>query len=153
MGARSTARESALQMLYAIEAGASDAERVIYEFWRELPGDAEGREYADAIVRGVSGSLELVDQRIRTASTNWRLERMTRVDRNVLRLGVWELLEQPEIPRAVILDEAVEIAKRYGTDESGAFVNGVLDRIADDCGRVDESNDSGTAGIGLGGRA
>ncbi|HEY3236115.1 MAG TPA: transcription antitermination factor NusB, partial [Polyangiaceae bacterium] len=73
---------------------------------------------------------------------NWRLERMTRVDRNVLRIGAWELLSRSDVPRAVILDEAVELAKRYGTEESGAFVNGVLDRIADDCGRFDAENGS-----------
>jgi N utilization substance protein B len=124
-------------MLYAIEASGNGAERVIYDFWREVPGDAEGRAYADEVVRGVSKALATVDARIRAASTNWRLERMTRVDRNVLRMGAWELLERPEVPRAVVLDEAVEMAKRFGTEESGAFVNGVLDRIADDCQRTD----------------
>jgi N utilization substance protein B len=62
---------------------------------------------------------------------------MTRVDRNVLRLGAWELAHRRDVPRPVILDEAVEVAKRFGTEESGAFVNGVLDRIADDCGRTE----------------
>jgi transcription antitermination protein NusB len=138
MGARTTAREAALQMLFAVEAGSSNADQVIYDFWRELPGDAEGRQYADELVRGVTAGLSALDERIRAASTNWRLERMTRVDRNVLRIGAWELATRSEIPRAVILDEAVEIAKRFGTEESGAFVNGVLDRIADDCGRADE---------------
>ncbi len=138
MGARTTAREAALQMLYALEAGAFTAEQVIHDFWRELPGDPEDRAYADELVRGVAGSLADVDQRIRTASVNWRLERMTRVDRNILRVGAWELAEQRAVPRAVIIDEAVELAKRFGTEESGAFVNGVLDRIANDCGRVDE---------------
>src|SRR5688572_1396180 len=138
MGARTTAREAALQMLYAVEASGSSVEQAIKNFWWELPGDAEGREYADAVVQGVSAELADLDQRIRAASQNWRLERMTRVDRNVLRIGTWELLKQNEVPRAVILDEAVELAKRFGTEESGAFVNGVLDRIADDCGRVDQ---------------
>jgi N utilization substance protein B len=137
MGARSTAREAALQMLFALDASATDAERVITDFWRETPGDAEGRAYADEIVRGIFGDLEATDQRVRAASHHWRLERMTRVDRNVLRLGAWELAHRHDVPRAVILDEAVEIAKRFGTEESGAFVNGVLDKIADDCGRVD----------------
>jgi N utilization substance protein B len=62
---------------------------------------------------------------------------MTRVDRNLLRIGTWELLEKADVPRAVVIDEAVELAKRYGTEESGAFVNGVLDRVADDVGRTD----------------
>lgn len=138
MGARTTAREAALQMLYAVEVSLTPAERVIADFWREHPGDAEGRPYADEVVRGVTETLAPVDERVRAASTNWRLERMARVDRNVLRLGAWELLNRKEIPRAVILDEAVELAKRYGSDDSRKFVNGVLDRIADDCGRQDE---------------
>lgn len=137
MGARTTAREAALQMLFAIDASGTDAERAIVDFWRELPGDAEDRAYADAAVRGVASSLASIDERIAKASTNWRVERMTRVDRNVLRLGVWELSERPDVPRAVALDEAVEVAKRFGTEESGAFVNGVLDRIAEELGRKD----------------
>ena len=139
MGARTTAREAALQMLYAVEASGASAEQAIYDFWRELPpDDADGREYADLLVRGVASNLEKTDALIRAASEHWRLERMTRVDRNVLRIGSWELLERVDVPRAVILDEAVELAKRFGSDESGAFVNGVLDRIADECGRHDD---------------
>ena len=138
MGARTTAREAALQMLFAIDASDTDVERAISEFWRELPGDAEDRKYADDAVRGVRGALASIDERIAKASTNWRVERMTRVDRNVLRLGVWELSERRDVPRAVALDEAIEIAKRFGTEESGAFVNGVLDRVADELGRKDE---------------
>jgi N utilization substance protein B len=125
-------------MLYAIEAGDGDVEQAIGDFWRELPGDAEGRPYADEVVRGVRAALGDIDGRITRASTNWRLERMTRVDRNLLRLGAWELASKHDVPRAVVLDEAVELAKRFGTEESGSFVNGVLDRIADDCGRKDE---------------
>jgi len=138
MGARSTAREAALQMLFAIEAGATDVDQAVRDFWRELPGDAEGRPYADDAVRGVRAKVADLDERITRASTNWRLERMTRVDRNLLRLGAWELVERSDVPRAVVIDEAVELAKRFGTEESSAFVNGVLDRVADDCGRQDE---------------
>ena len=126
-----------MQMLFAMEAGGGSAERVIGAFWRETPGDPEGREYADRMVRGVAGDLDKVDEAVRKASTNWRLERMARVDRNVLRLGAWELLTSSDVPRAVILDEAVELAKRFGSEDSGSFVNGVLDRIATDLGRVD----------------
>jgi N utilization substance protein B len=141
VGARTGARESALQMLYALESSAADVELVIRDFWREMPGDAEGRPYADEIVRGLAGARDAADARIRTASTNWRLERMTRVDRNLLRMGAWELENRRDIPRAVVIDEAVEIAKRYGAEDSGAFVNGVLDRIAEDLGRIDEPPD------------
>lgn len=138
MGARTTSREAALQMLFAYEAsGTSNAEQTITSFWRETPGDPEGRAYADAMVRGVLGTLEEVDRVISTASTNWRLARMARVDRNVLRLGTWELRESRDVPRAVAIDEAVELAKRFGGEDSGAFVNGVLDRVAGDLGRSD----------------
>lgn len=132
MGARGAGREAALQMLFALEAnGAATAAQTIASFWRETPGDPEGRSYADRAVEGVAGELEVIDQAIRTASTNWRLERMGRVDRNVLRLGTWELMRVPEVPRAVVIDEAVELAKRFGSEDSGAFVNGVLDRVAE----------------------
>jgi N utilization substance protein B len=93
-------------------------------------------------VRGVRSALASIDERIAKASTNWRVERMARVDRNVIRLGAWELSERRDVPRAVVLDEAVEIAKRFGTEESGAFVNGVLDRVADDLGRKDDDRPS-----------
>ncbi len=137
MGARTTAREAALQMLFAIDATGHDADQAISDFWRELPGDAEGREYADALVRGVRSDADQLDERIRAASQNWRIERMARIDRNALRLGTYELLTRTDVPRAVVLDEAVELAKRFGSDESSKFVNGVLDRIADDLGRQD----------------
>jgi N utilization substance protein B len=138
MGARTTGREAALQMLFAWEAGGTPPiERVIGAYWRETPGDPEGREYADSVARGVVEELDAVDGAIKKASTNWRMERMARVDRNVLRLGAWELLRASDVPRAVVLDEAVELAKRFGSGDSGAFVNGVLDRVAEDIGRVD----------------
>ena len=138
MGARTAAREAALQMLYAAELGQHPIETLIKDFWREFPGDAEGRSYADEAVRGVLADRPKLDEQLVSASANWRIERMSPVARNVLRLGTWELLTRAEIPRAVIIDESVEVAKRYGGTESGSFVNGVLDRIADACGRVNE---------------
>jgi len=138
MGARTSGRQAALQMLFGIDAAAdADAEATIRAFWREFEADPEGRSYADSLVRGVAGSLERVDELIRTSSTNWRLERMARVDRNLLRMAAYELLEQKSVPRAVILDEAIELAKLFGSEDSGAFVNGVLDRIAEEVGRID----------------
>lgn len=131
-------------MLFAIDATGGDVDQAISDFWRELPGDAEGRAYADELVRGVKADAEKLDERIRAASQNWRLERMARIDRNALRLGAYELLTRKDVPRAVILDEAVELAKRFGGEESSKFVNGVLDRIADDLGRQD--TDKGSAG-------
>jgi N utilization substance protein B len=127
-------------MLFAVDAAEGDVDDVIRDYWRETPGDAEGRAFADRLVREVANHLAHVDQLIGTASANWRVERMTRVDRNVLRLGAYELESCPEVPRAVAIDEAVELAKRFGTEESGSFVNGVLDRIAENCGRRDDDS-------------
>ena len=124
-------------MLFQVEAQDTSADEAIRLFWRQFEGDPEGREYADAIVSGVEGMKDELDATIRKASSHWRLERMSRVDRNLLRLGAWELTASREVPRAVVLDEAVELAKSYGTEESPAFVNGVLNRIADDVGRTD----------------
>lgn len=132
MGARTTAREAALQLLYALESAGEPEEVVIREFWRETPGDPEGRPYADDLVRGICRRLADVDALIALASENWRVERMTAVDRNLLRIGAYELAYVDDVPRAVAIDEAVEIAKRFGTEESSKFVNGVLERVAND---------------------
>jgi N utilization substance protein B len=137
MGARRSGREAALQMLFQIEASSADPDRAIALFWRNFEADPEGREYAETLVQGVTGTTEELDTKIRAAATNWRIERMTRVDRNLLRLGTWELAFRLDVPRAVILDEAVELAKMYGTEESSAFVNGVLAKVADQLGRED----------------
>jgi N utilization substance protein B len=139
MGARHSGREAALQMLFQMEGSGASADVVIELYWRNFidGADPEGRPYADEVVRGVEATRDDLDRHIVEASTHWRLERMARVDRNVLRLGTWELVHRPDVPRAVILDEAVELAKAFGTDESSAFVNGVLNRIAETIGRSD----------------
>jgi N utilization substance protein B len=127
-------------MLFQMEVSGASADVAIDLFWRSfLDGvDPEGRGYADEAVRGVTATIEDLDRHIVASSTHWRIERMARVDRNLLRLGTWELVHRPDVPRAVILDEAVELAKLFGTDESSAFVNGVLNRIAENLGRIDE---------------
>jgi N utilization substance protein B len=119
-------------MLFQLEASGAEPDAVVDLFWRSFGGDAdpESREYADVCLRGVAGSLAALDEHIKGASANWRIERMTRVDRNLLRLGAWELASRPDVPRAVVLDEAVELAKAFGNDDSSAFVNGVLEAIA-----------------------
>ncbi len=145
MGARHSGREAALQMLFQIEASGVSADEAIELFWRSFGADAEpeGKAYADACVRGVAAAGKSLDERIAAASQHWRVERMARVDRNVLRLGTWELASRADVPRAVVLDEAVELAKAYGSDDSPAFVNGVLNEIADALGRKDEPRPAG----------
>ncbi len=137
MGARHAGRQAALQMLFQAELGRFDADQTTADFWRHFEADPDGRQYADSLVRGVVARREEIDGLITKASANWRIERMTAVDRNVLRIGTFELLVETATPRAVILDEAVELAKQFGAENSGPFVNGVLDRVAVLLNRVD----------------
>lgn len=126
-------------MLFQLEGSGVSSEQAIELFWRTFEdADPEGKPYADAIVRGVADNLDGIDKKVTAASQNWRLERMSRVDRNILRLGATELVAFLEVPVKVVINEAVELAKRFGTAESSAFVNGVLDRIATAVGRTPE---------------
>jgi len=135
-GARRSGREAALQMLFQMEATGTSADETIALFWRAFESDPEGKTYADDLVRGVAAGREEIDAALAAASENWRLDRMTRLDRNLLRLAAYELMKRPDVPTPVILDEAVELAKSFGTAESGAFVNGVLAQVARSVGRV-----------------
>jgi len=127
---RTRARERALQALYQIDVAAEGIDEALAGFWKSFePVEREVREMAEALVRGVAEHRRAVDEAIEEASSNWRLDRMARVDRNVLRLAVYELLET-EVPVKVVINEAIELGKKFGSESSGAFVNGVLDRIA-----------------------
>ena len=132
MSSRRKAREAAVQMLYQMDVCGIDAAQAIQLYWQNLGSSDEDHEFANTLVRGCADVRDQLDERIRGVSKHWRLERMSRVDRNIIRLGAYELLHVREIPRRVTLNEAVELAKRFGNEESPAFVNGVLDRIADD---------------------
>jgi N utilization substance protein B len=129
-GKRTKARERALQALYQIDVAATDIDETLTRFWRSFePAEREVQELAELLVRGVHRERLALDERIEGASTNWRVDRMARVDRNALRLAVFELVET-DVPVKVIINEAIELAKKFGSESSGAFVNGVLDRIA-----------------------
>lgn len=128
---RTRARERALQALYQIDVASTDLEEALARFWRSFePVEREVREMAEALVRGTAAHRREIDEAIEAVSLNWRLDRMAKVDRNVLRLAVHELLHRPDVPVKVVIDEAIELAKKFGSESSGAFVNGVLDRIA-----------------------
>ena len=98
--------------------------------------DGAQREFVERLVNGVAGHLTAIDDLIGRYSLNWKVGRMARVDRNILRLAAYELAFESDVPSRATLNEAIEIAKRFGTDESGKFVNGILDRIAQELGRV-----------------
>jgi transcription antitermination protein NusB len=130
MGKRRKSRELALQFLYQLDLNsADDVGPYEDEFWSRHPVDAEAREFADGLVRGTKQNQPKVDQLIARCTEHWDLERMAAVDRNILRLAAYELLFQFEVPPKVVINEAIEIAKKFGTAESSRFVNGVLDRI------------------------
>lgn len=132
MGTRRKGREGALQVLYQIDLSGVDPLRALELYWRTLASDRDGEDFTNLLIRGWAEQRDAVDERIRSVSEHWRLERMARVDRNILRLATYELLAVSDIPPRVTINEAVELAKRYGAEGSAGFVNGVLDRIASD---------------------
>lgn len=141
-GTRRSGRAYALQLLYArdnaIDANLDgDARPWADAFELELEQDAI--DFAKQLVAAAAEHGKRIDELVAGASKNWRLERMSRVDRNILRLGTCELIAFKDVPVKVVINEAVELAKRFGTAESSAFVNGVLDRISHAAGRTAES--------------
>jgi N utilization substance protein B len=131
VGQRHHARRLAVQALFALDAnpdtGVPDAVETVS---RESDGGPADGAHVEKLVRGAWVNRARVDGAIEGASTNWKLSRMDRVDRSILRLGVYELMEEPEVPAPVILSEAVELAKEFGAPDSAAFVNGILDKVA-----------------------
>ncbi len=127
---RTKARERAVQALYNIDVAATDLDEALARFWKSFePVEREVQEAAETLVRGVAVHRRPIDDEIEAVSTHWRLDRMARVDRNVLRLAVYEL-RHTEVPVKVVINEAIDLGKKYGSESSGAFINGVLDRIA-----------------------
>jgi N utilization substance protein B len=126
LGTRRQARELALSLLYEADAKDCTPGEVLAEF------PIEPDEFASDLVGGVGKHQDEVDGYIRRFARDWSLERMPVVDRNLLRIGVYELLHRPDVPTAAVISEAVELARRYSTEESGRFVNGMLGRIAED---------------------
>jgi N utilization substance protein B len=130
MGKRRKAREVALQFLYQLDQhGAEDPAPHGDEFWARHPVDADTQAFADALVRGSKQQQGKIDQLLAQYTEHWDLDRMAVVDRNILRMAVYELLWAPDVPPKAVINEAIEIAKKFGTTESSRFINGVLDRI------------------------
>jgi transcription antitermination protein NusB len=134
MGVRRKARENALKMLFACEMGKHPVDWVIDNFWEYFESVHEGREFTDLLVRGTVENLAEIDKAIQSVSIHWKINRMASVDRNILRMAAFELFHVQEVPKRVTLNEAIEIAKRFGTEDSWAFINGILDKLA---GEVD----------------
>ena len=130
MSRRRKAREIALQFLYQLDLG-GDVDPTPHEadFWARHPLDTGTRQFASAIVHGVTANRVRIDQAIGESAEHWDLDRMAVVDRNILRLAVYELLWSAEVPPKVAINEAIEISKKFGTEDSGRFINGILDRV------------------------
>ncbi|MFA6141704.1 MAG: transcription antitermination factor NusB [Candidatus Omnitrophota bacterium] len=130
MRKRTKARECALKILYAIDITGDEPKKCIDTFWKNHDeADREIETFADALVLGVANNSKAIDELISSHTTNWQLKRMAVIDRNILRFATYELLYMEEIPPKVSINEAIDIAKRYGDKDSGKFVNGVLDSI------------------------
>jgi N utilization substance protein B len=136
LGARRKAREIALQMLYQMEVNPGEPEAALELFWKGLSASQQVKEFVNRIVEGVHVRQEEIDQLLAKHSEHWRLNRMDRVDKSILRMGVFEIMFCEDIPVKVAMNEAVDLGKKFGAAESGAFINGILDKISRVEGRI-----------------
>jgi transcription antitermination protein NusB len=142
-GTRHKARECALQMLFASDMADVDCSAMTRHYWNELGDtaiDDKTREFANSLACGTLREIKSIDERIKTRAEHWRIERMAIVDRNVLRLAVYEFLHQ-DTPGTVVINEALEIARRFSTYEATQFINGILDAIKQDLESSENSNE------------
>jgi N utilization substance protein B len=145
MGARREGREAAVQFLYQRDlSGGGDAQSVD-EFWELRPATKKVRDFGMALAEGVLARQVDIDERIVKAAVNYDLHRIAAVDRNILRVAIFEMLYCTDVPPVVSINEAIEIAKRFGTEDSGRFVNGILDRIRSDLRRAPRASEAGPA--------
>jgi len=133
MRKRTKAREFALQMLYELDIRKESLDNFLLDFWERPFGhksvEKEVRDFATQLTKGAVEHIEEIDKIISSYAQNWRLKRMAVIDRNIIRMGCFELLFLKDIPPKVSINEAVELAKKYGNVESSKFVNGILDRV------------------------
>ncbi|MBF0510696.1 MAG: transcription antitermination factor NusB [Candidatus Omnitrophica bacterium] len=130
MRRRTLARESALKILYQFDIIKRPIDKVIESYWNaEETKDQEIINYANLLAQGVLQNIQKLDQKISDYATNWQIKRMAIIDRNVMRIGLYELQHASDIPPKVAINEAVELAKKYGDFDSSKFVNGILDKI------------------------
>jgi transcription antitermination protein NusB len=132
MGLRRVARECALQMLYQLDIGKHSKEEILRTYWLMNEHPPKVQEFAEQLFDGTVQRIKQIDKVIQQHTKNWRLVRMAAVDRNVLRLAVFEFMSGGKTPETVIINEALEIARKFSTQESAQFVNGILDSIKND---------------------
>lgn len=130
MGLRRKSRELALQALYQMEITTADPEQVLHGLRESFEASPAAVDFARTLVRGVVARRDEIDKLIAEAAEHWRIERLSRIDVNVIRIAVHEMTDEPALPLEIAINEAIEVARRYGTMESSMFVNGVLDQVA-----------------------
>ena len=135
MGKRRDGREAAVQYLFQRDLNSPDEKTSLEDFWQLRPATKSTRVFGDELIQGVLANQPAIDERIQKCVANYELNRIAAVDRNILRVAIYEMLFCKDVPPVVSINEAIEIAKRFGSDESGRFVNGVLDRIRHDLPR------------------
>ena len=128
-------------MLFQIDLAGGAPGEIYPHFWKEHEAELEVKSFAEGLVEGVIDRREALDRIIGEAAEHWRLERMAVVDRNILRMAVYELAWLPDTPAAVVLDEAIEVGKKYGSEQSGSFINGILDAVRKRIERGDVPDD------------
>ena len=131
MRKRTKARQYALQILYQIDMTGDPADAVLERFWQDTKHSTDIRGFATKLVKGASENLADIDALISQRSENWQIYRMPAIDRSILRLGVYELLYRDDIPPKVAINEALELANKFSTPDSGKFINGILDKLID----------------------
>lgn len=129
MRKRTLARECALKILYKIEIGKDSVRESMEDFWSRQEAVPDVKDFTEKLVQGTHGNLSGIDSIISKYAENWEIKRIAVIDKNVLRLGIFELLYMDDIPAKVSINEAIELAKKYGDVDSGKFVNGILDKI------------------------
>lgn len=127
MGHRRKAREIALQVLYQIDTNSVDPREALELFWMSFDAPHSARAFAEELVTGTMEHLASIDEAIRNCSDHWSLGRMAKVDKNILRMAIYEMLYLDEIPPKATLNEAIDLGKQFGSENSGSFVNGILD--------------------------
>ncbi|MDD5007083.1 MAG: transcription antitermination factor NusB [Syntrophorhabdaceae bacterium] len=126
---RRKARELALRMLYQVETNRDDPESALTNYCESFPYQQDIMDYARRLLSGIKQYQDIIDTKITAACENWRLDRITYVDRNILRVGIYEMFFIPDVPPKVSIDEAIELGKKYGNEDSRIFINGVLDKV------------------------
>ena len=133
--ARRDAREWVVQMLFELDLNPKETEALFEHFWAEREPDEDARRFAEQAVADIMANREAIDGAIAKHADHWDLKRMKVIDRNVMRMGVYEILFRKDIPPVVSINEAVDIAKYFSSRESGKFVNGILDKVMRESGR------------------